>query len=139
MAIDPPPDNPFASPRELVDDEADRYSPGEDPPTIIFAVLVCFLAGTLMMISGTIFLSAVGFVATILAPILFFPLRIIWYAAVIYFVFATIACALVVVGGFVGRTHPMGIWMALPAMTLGVVLQILLSLPGSRQYYGLHN
>ena len=128
-------DNPFASPPEIAEEEANRYSHGEGPPTIIFAMLICFLAGTLMMISGTLYLVPVGGVAAILSPILFFPLRIIWYVAVVYFVLATIACAVVVTNSWLGWTDPMKIWTALPAQTLGIVLLILLALPASRRFY----
>lgn len=119
--------NPFASPPEVAEEEANRYSDGEDPATIVFAVLTCFLAGTLKMISGTLVLVPVGGVAAILAPILFFPLRIIWYVAVVYFVLATSA--------WLGWNDPMKLWTLLPAQTLGIVLLTLLVLPASRRFY----
>ncbi|PQO46227.1 hypothetical protein [Blastopirellula marina] len=128
-------ENPFASPPEIAEEEADRYSPGEGPPTIIFAMLVCFLAGTLMMISGNLVLVPVGGVAAILSPILFFPLRIIWYVALVYFGSATIACAVVVTSAWLGWTDPMKLWIALPAQTFAMVLLTLLALPASRRFY----
>lgn len=134
-------ENPFASPQGLDEVEIkpqvgpDPTSPQSVPATVVFAMVSCLIAGMLLMVWDDN-LSIAGIFTVLLSPITFYPWRIIWYGLLGYFGLLMMACAGLVLGGFLGWTDPQSIATALPAMPFCLTLMLLLALPASQRYFG---